>query len=189
MSNYIYLKLEQLPKEEKARNGIKVDAKIPRLDVTAQSGYYAPMEAVKNKKGMIYFNLIETDGVIKSTDLRRSDVWLQCSFGNFSSIYMLDFDTENIVAYGNPADAKYFKPKRIKNTNGTVKQVERPNPFYEYRNDGFLFIAKPDFSILEIIIATNGRYSIQSMAKQYADGKFDDVLAALRGSAKPIFQY
>ncbi|MDR1348370.1 MAG: hypothetical protein LBJ63_08120 [Prevotellaceae bacterium] len=189
MSNYIYLKTEQLPKEVKTRHKIKAEAKIPRLDVTAQAGYYKPLEALKNPKGMIYFNLMGTDGLINSTDRRRSDVWLQCSAGNFSSIYTLDLKTENIVGYGNPADDKFFKPKRLNAKDGTIKQVERPNPFYEYNKDGFLFIAKPDFSELEIIIVPNGRYIIQSIGKEYADGKMDDVLTALRQAAQPIFHY
>jgi hypothetical protein len=189
MNNYIYLKTEQLPKEVKTRHKIKAEAKIPRLDVTAQAGYYKPLEALKNHKGMIYLNLMGTDGLINSTDRRRADVWLQCRAGNFSSIFTLDLGNENvIVAYGNPADEKYFKPQKVKTKDG-VKTVPRPNPFYENRADGFLFIAAPDYSKIEIIIVPNGRYHIQSICKEYADEKLNGILTVLRAAAQPIFQY
>jgi len=190
MSNYVYLKCENLKNEVKARHKIKTDAKIPRLDVTAQEGYYEPLQSLKNPKGMIYFNVLGTDGVINSSDRRRSDVWLQCSAGNFSSFYMTDLGTETeFIGHGNPSGDEYFKPKRVKQTDGTYKTIERPNPFYKHRNDGFLFIAQPDFSAIEIVIVQNGKYIIQSECKKYADGQMNDILKTLRAEARPIFQY
>ena len=192
MSNYVYLKCENLKSEVKTKHKIKADAKIPRVDATYQAGYHEALEAIKNDKGMIYFNVIGTDvGNIGSTDRRRADVCLKSpTAGNFSSIYMLELGVEDeIVGYGNPSGAEYFKPKKTKRADGTIKTVARPNPFYKYRNDGFLFIAKPDFSVLEIIIVQNGRFYIQSEAKKYADGQMNDVLATLRAAAQPVFQY
>ena len=191
MSNYVYLKCENLTKEVKTRNKIKADAKIPRVDVTAVAGYYEPLQSLKNPKGMIFFNVLGTDGVINDTDLRRADVWLQCSAGNFSSVYMLtDLCKENeIIGYGNPSDVEYFKPKTVKCADGTTKTKPRPNPFFKHRNDGFLFIAKPDFTVIEIVIVQNGRHYIQSEARRYADGQMIEVLETLRAAARPIFQY
>ena len=177
-----YLRIEVLPCEVKKRHKIKAESSIPRLDVTAQAGYYKPLEALKNDKGIIYFNLIETRGYINSTDIRRADVRLQCrdNIGkqsvNFSSIYLLDLNTENIIAYGNPPSAKTLK---------TGKQ----NPFFENREDGFLFLAKKDFSEIEILIVPNGKYIIQGLAKEISDGKMNDILKNLRSHAKPIFNY
>jgi len=190
MNNFIYLKAENLTKEVKTRHKIKPEPRIRRVDVVAQAGYYVPLAALKNPKGMIYFNILGTDGIINSTDRRRSDVWLQCAGINFSSIYVLDLGVENeIIGHGNPPDVAHLKPKLVKNKDGTTTTIPRHNPFYEYRNDGFLFIAKPDFSALEIIVVPNGRYIIQSIAKQYADGQMNDILKVLRNAASPIFQY
>jgi hypothetical protein len=188
-SNLIYLKTEQLPKDVKARHGIKVDAKIPRLDVVGQAGYYPPLQDLKNREGMIFFYLIETNGLIKSSDLRRADVSLQCKAGNFSSIFTLDLGAENLVGYGYPAGEEFFKPKQKKGKDGTATLVPRPNPFYAQCNDGFLFIAPLGYSELEIVIVPNGKFCIQSYAKKYADGQMDDVLEALRSAAQPIFPY
>jgi len=196
MSNYVYLKAETLTDEVKARHKI-TGVKIPRLDVTAQAGYYEPLQSLKNPHGMLFFNVIGADGIINCTDRRRADVWLQCSGINFSSVYLLDFGTENIIGYGNPSDVEYFKPKTVKNADGTPKKnadgttktKPRPNPFFKHRNDGFLFIAKPDFTVIEIVIVQNGRHYIQSEARRYADGQMIEVLETLRAAARPIFQY
>ena len=191
MSNYVYLRAENLKSEVKARHKIKVDAKIPRVDVVAVTGYYEPLQSLKNPKGMIYLNVIGTDGVINSSDRRRADVWLQSTVaGNISSVFILDLGDENeIIAYGYPPVDEYLKPKKVKRPDGTIKTVERPNLFYKHNSDGFVFIAKPDFSVIEIVVIQNGRYFIQSECKKYADGKMNDVLATLRAEARPIFQY
>jgi hypothetical protein len=185
MNNLIYLKTVQLSKEEKIRHKIKPEAKIPRLDTIALAGYYPPLEALKNSKGQIFFNLIETRGIIDATDRRRAAFWLQCNGLNFSSVFTLDLGFENIVGFGNPAIDKFLKPQKRK--NGSI--IERPNPFYEYRNDGFLFIATPDDSVLVIIIVSGGKSYIQSMVKKYADGQMTEILEALRSAAQPFFQY
>jgi hypothetical protein len=103
---------------------------------------------------------------------------------NFSSVFTLDLGSENIVGFGNPAIDKFLKPKKGK--NGSIK---RPNPFFEHRNDGFLFIATPDYSVLEIIIVPDGAHIVQSMVKKYADGKMTEILETLRSAAQPFFQY
>jgi hypothetical protein len=180
MDNLIYLILEK-------RQSVKKDgkeSKTPRYVLIRQAGYYKPLQAIKNAKGEIVFYLLGTDGIINANDRRRADVWLQSKEMNFSSIYRLDLDTENIVGYGNPADAKLFKPKRIKGKDGKIKVVERANPFFENRGDGFLFIINPDYSVIEIIIVPNGKYHIQSIAKKYADGKMDEELNTLRKAAQ-----
>ena len=190
MSNYVYLRAESLKSEVRAKHKIKVDAKT-RIDVVAVTGYYEPLQSLKNPKGMIYFNVIGTDGVINSSDRRRADVWLQSTAaGNISSVFILDLGVENeIIGYGYPSEDEYSKPKKTKLPDGTIRTKERPNPFCKYSNDGFMFIAKPDFSVIEIVVIQNGRYFIQSECKKYADGKMNDVLATLRAEARPIFQY
>jgi len=191
MSNYIYLLCENLKDEVKTRHKIKVERANPRVDVMLVTGYYEPLQYLKNPKGMIFFDVLGTDGKINSSDRRRSDVWLQCSACNFSSVYFMDFGKENeIFGHGNPSDDEFFTPKKVKSKDGTIKTIPKPNPFYKNnRYDGFIFIAKPDYSSLEIIIVPNGRYYIQSECNRYINGKMDEVLATLRAEAKPIFHY
>ena len=79
-----YIRLEQLPDEVKKRHGGKAGAKIPRFDVTATAGYYKPLEAIKNGKGMVVAYLNETRGIIDSPDQRRADRFLMFSTGHRS---------------------------------------------------------------------------------------------------------
>ena len=60
-----YLKMVQLPDEVKKQNGIKVGASVPRFDLVAVSGYFAPLESVKSERdGHIHFYLTNGgDGV------------------------------------------------------------------------------------------------------------------------------
>ena len=74
-----YIRLEQLPDEIKKRHGGKAGAKIPRFDVTATAGYYRPLEAIKNGKGMVIMYLNETRGIIDSPDQRRADRFLMAN--------------------------------------------------------------------------------------------------------------
>ena len=173
-----YIKIEQLPDELKAKHKIKIGAKTPRFDVTGVSGYYPELESIKNPKGQIYFNLLVNDGFIDTNALRRADRRLQAKDSlNFSSVYLLNLNTEPMVGYGNPNGQK------------TYSKDKKPNPFYECRTDGYLFIIQPDWKAIEILVITNGLYTIEANAKAFADGQYNEALATLRATAKPIFEY
>ena len=190
MNNYVYLRLEKLTGEEAARHKVKADAKIPRLDMKGQTGYYEPLKAFMNPKGMIFFYVTGTD-MINASNLRRTDVRLQSNGINLSSIYWMDAKSETeLIGYGNPADVEYFKPKMKKRKDGTVAKVtEMRNPFYNNRKDGFMFLCKPDMSAMEMVIVLGGRYTMQSECRRYIDGEMDDVMKSLRDEARPIFNY
>lgn len=176
-----YYCFEQLTDDIKKRNGIKVGAKVPRFDCTKAVGYYPPMDALKNKKGQLFTYLSLTNGIINSPDERRADRFLQAkdSF-NLSSIFILGrglVDGLGIVGYGNPNGSRAFGKG-----NAT-------NPFFEYRDDGFLFLASPDWQTIEMIVLPKSKYTIIGNAKELADGVYNDALELLRENARPIFSY
>jgi len=191
MNDYVYLKSVLLDNETRGRHGIKQDAKTLRLDAVGQAGYYRPVEAIKTQKGMFYVNIIDRDNVIHGNVRRNAQLMVQCPAGNFSSFYVSDTSVKDvIVGFGNPSSDEFFKPKRRKRVDGSEKIIEKRNPFYpEHTNDGFLFLAKPDFTELEIIIVPEGRYVIQSYVKKYTDGQMRDVLTELRKAARPVYRY
>lgn len=173
-----YIKIEQLPDELKAKHKIKIGASKPRFDVTGVSGYWPELESIKNRKGQICFYLLENDGFIDTNALRRADRRLQAKDSlNFSSVYLLNLNTEPLVGYGNPNGQK------------TYSKDKKPNPFFECRTDGYLFIIQPDWKAIEILVITNGLYTIEANAKAFADGQYNEALATLRATAKPIFEY
>lgn len=175
-----YLRLEQLSNEVKARHKIKLGARIPRFDITQMAGYYRPLERLKNRKGQVVFYLNETRGIIESPDQRRADRYLMAKDShNFSSIYLLSIETQDgkLIGYGNPHRGETFGRKKI------------ANPFYECKDDGFIFIIEPDWSYIEVLIVPDGSNTILGDAKALADGVFDEALKKMRSTAKTFFQY
>lgn len=178
-----YFKFEQLADDVKARHKIKLDAKQPRFDLIATSGQYPPFDSLKNNKGMLYLYLIETRGIIDSTDQRRADRMLQGRRGkdtiNVTSLFLLDYPTtegEPMIGYGNPNGNP-----RLKNGN--------PNPFVGYGNDGFLLIVSPDWMNIELFVVPDGLNTILANARAMADGMYNVIVDATRAAAKPFFEY
>lgn len=175
-----YLKMQQLPDEVKSANGIKPGAKIPRLDCVAMAGYYEGLEPLISSKGQLKFYLSQTRGIINSSDQRRAGYFLMGDRSiNFSSIFQQKFDIgdqNKCFSYGEP------------NSNKTLKNGQ-PNPMADYCNDGYLFIHDSNFTELEILIKTDGRFLISGFLKMLANGSYDEALQAMREQAKPIFNY
>lgn len=175
-----YMKFEQLPDEVKRRNNIKVGAKVPRLDLTRLAGYYKPLQSLTNKNGQIFIYIQEAKDRINSPDERRAERYLQGKDSlNLSSVYLLRRSTPEspFVGYGNPDRSKTFS------------KSHKPNPFYECRDDGFLFLIAPDWQTIEILVVTNGYNTIQGNAKGLADGAYNEALETMREAAKSFYQY
>lgn len=175
-----YLRLEQLPDDIKAKHKIKIGAQKPRFDLTKQAGYYKPLEQLKNSKnGQTCFFLNETNGVINS-HTNRAERFLQAKNSlNVSSVYLLSLATTNgyYTGYGYPNPSK------------TYSKQKRPNPFYECRNDGFLFAIAEDWKTIEVLVIPYGKNTIQGYANALADGVFREQLDSLRGTALTVYQY
>ena len=175
-----YMKFEQLPDDVKKRNYIKVGAKVPRLDLTRLAGYYKPLQSLTNKNGQIYLYIQEAKDRINSPDERRAERYLQGKDSlNFSSVYLLQHpDPESpFIGYGNPDRSKTFSKNH------------KPNPFYDNRDDGFLFLIAPDWKTVEILVVTNGYNTIQGNAKGLADGVYNEALETMRAAAKTFYPY
>ncbi len=178
-----YLTLIQLPDEVKKRNGIKTGAKIPRFDCVRISGNYEPLNHLKNPQGQIFLKLNKTKGIIRSPDNRRADCFLGAigNYLNFSSVFLLDNSIEgnkNIkVGYGNP------------NRDKTFGKDKKPNPFYNYKEDCFLFLITPDWLTIEILVVSDGYNTMLASAKALADGVYNEELKTMRATATTFFQY
>lgn len=174
------MRLLQLPDEAKRRHNIKVGAKVPRFDLVQISGYSKSWEALKNKDGQIYFYLNEARGIINSPDSRRADRFLMGKGSlNFSSVFLLECEPSNgyFVGYGNP------------NGKETYSKNNKPNPFYECRDDGYLFLISEDWRTIEVFVIPNGKNTILGNAKALNDGVYNDMLKPIREAATTFFQY
>lgn len=171
-----YYKFEALPDDVKAQNKIRSKA---RIDCTKhfdnlQSGYKGLTKFV-NHKGQLYLYKTPARDFI-NTDSRRLAEWSLTGDGlNLSSIYIDDIDFPE-YGYGYPNANRLLK-------NGT------PNPLFEFRNDGYLFIMNKDYSQIELLVFIDGRNLINSYYQKMIDGGFDDELIKLRQQATNFHQY
>jgi len=161
-----YLKLQQ-------RQSIKKDgtvSKTPRYVVTAQAGYFKPLEAIKNAKNEIVMYYQRND---KCNPNSKSETRLQCKDSiNFSSVYFDNLKIgEMLIGYGEPPQTKELKG-------------DKQNTFYDNRADGYLFIIAPDLKTIEILIVPNGRQLIRGYAQKLSDGQLNEALNELRKLAK-----
>lgn len=175
-----YLCLEQLPDEVKAKNGIKTGALVPRFDLTKMAGSLPGLEALANKRLQIVMYLQRAMGIINASDGRRADCFLMAKNSlNFSSLYLLNRTTEGapFVGFGNPLPGQ------------TYGKDNRPNPFYQSRNDGYIFIVSPDWKKIEVLVIPDGKFTIIGEAGMVQRGEWDDAIHSIREHAHTFYPY
>ena len=160
--------------------------KIPKYVITTEAGYYPPMEKITGRDGKVSMYLqASKDSGSKKDNAPSMKLQAKNSL-NFTGLkeYFINGKLSG-YAYGYPlADKNYSKDKK-------------PNPFFEYRDDGFLFIIhqdktatttkdqiKPD--IIELIVLEGAKVLIASYCKQLMMGGFDEAIKALREQAKRV---
>lgn len=152
--------------------------KTPKFTIVEQVGYYPPMEQLKGRDRLVSMNLMEK---LKEGDNVPS-MRLQAKASlNFTGLkgYFIDGKLSG-YAYGYPLD----KP--------TYSSKEKPNPFYEYKQDGFLFLIEQDEkeptnqvpTSIELIVLEGAKVLISAYCKQLLMGGFDEALQALREQAQ-----
>lgn len=152
--------------------------KTPKYTITAQAGYYPPMEYLIGRDGQISVNLMEK---LKEGDNVPS-MRLQAK-NSLNLTGLKDYFQDGKLsgyAYGNPMD----KP--------TYSKDEKPNPFFDYRQDGFLFLIEQDENdptnltptSIEMVVLEGAKVLISAYCKQLIMGGFDEALKALREQAK-----
>ena len=152
--------------------------KTPKYTIISQAGYYPPMEELRGRDGQISMNLMEK--------LREGDnvpsMRLQAKNSlNFTGLkdYFQDGKLSGF-AYGYPLD----KP--------TYSKDEKPNPFFDYKQDGFLFLIQQDEkdptnltpTSIELVVLEGAKVLISAYCKQLVMGGFDEALQALRLQAQ-----
>lgn len=161
---------------------LKDGPSTPKYVARLIAGDYKPFEGLRTCNGIGMY-LCNTRGIVKSPDGRRADKFLQAKDSlNLTSIYVLDYESSDgsIVAFGNPPTAEKHGKK------------QKPNPFYGYGGDAFLFLItkdkdiKGDWSSIEMLVVDGGINTILGNAKALADGEYNDMLNELRASARPI---
>lgn len=154
--------------------------KTPKFTIIMQAGYYPPMEQLKGRDGKISMYLMEK---LKEGDNVPSMRLQAVKSLNFTGLkeYFQDGKLSGF-AYGYPLDSK------------TYSKDSKPNPFFEYRQDGFLFRVYQDSgnpksvvpACIELIVLEGAKILISAYCKQLVMGGFDEALDALRKQAENI---
>jgi hypothetical protein len=160
--------------ENKIRSKARLDC-ISSTDLVA-GGYKGLTFFVNDKrhKGQLFFYKTPCKDFV-NTDSKRLAEWSLTNGLNFSSIYIDDIEFPEI-GYGYPNANRLL-------SNGS------PNPLFEFRNDGYLFLMNKDYSEIEILIIPDGRNLISSYYQKMIDGGFDDEVRKLKEQAKFFYPY
>lgn len=173
-------KLISLPDDVKAAHKIRSKARLDCISYTEQAEQkYEGLTKFVNAKGQLFFFKTPAREFVSANNKRIAEWSLTNSIGkstiNFSSLYIEDTDCPEI-GYGYP------NANRLLN-NGS------PNPLFNFRNDGYLFLVNKDYTEIEVLIIADGRNLISSYYQKMIDGGFDDEVRELRAKAKPFYRY
>lgn len=154
--------------------------KTPKYTITAQAGYYPPMELLRGRDGQISMNLMEK---LKEGDNVPSMRLQAKNSLNFTGLkdYFQDGKLSGF-SYGYPLDKQ------------TYSKDDKPNPFFDYKQDGFLFLIEQDEkdptnltpTSIELVVLEGAKVLISAYCKQLVMGGFDEVLELLRQQAQRV---
>jgi hypothetical protein len=171
-----YFKFIVLPEELRKQHKIK---SLNRLDCIAYSDaglieLNGLMNFV-NVKGQLVFYPTRANQFVKAHSSRIAQWALTGGSSlNFSSLFMMAQFPQ--FAWGCPNS-------RAKLKSGEV------NPMAAFKNDGYLFLLNSDFTEVEVLILPHCAHIIELLFQQLLDGNFDEEIEAMRGQAKPFFNY
>jgi len=155
--------------------------KTPKYVITAEAGYYPPMEQLKGRNGkvsMFLMDKLKEGANVPSMRLQAKDSL------NFTGLkdYFVDGKLSG-YDYGYPLQ------------DATYSAKNKPNPFVDYKQDGFLFLVNQDEkatteqdkirpSYFELVVLEGAKVLVSSYCKSLLMGGFDDTLELLREQAK-----
>lgn len=162
----------------KLENSTEEGKKTPKYTITEWAGYYPPMEKLRGRDRRISLNLM--DKIKEGMNIPSMRLQAKGSL-NFTGLkeYFADGKLSGF-AYGYPDSRETYSSKK------------KPNPFFEYKDDGFLFVVHQNpndpTSIIpiqiELIVLEKARVLIPAYLKQLMMGGFGKELTQLREQAK-----
>ncbi len=183
-----YFKFETLSTEIKKANKIKPESKEPRLDCTFTynpikwKGFDYCITQSGANAARLFWTLRPAAYDSKINILRQADYQIKKSVKqysyNISSLY-IEHEADGL-AYG----YGYFSNKQE-----VGKKEKRPNPFYVWQKDLFLFITNPDFSIFEVLIIPDGRLNYRQHLKNLIQDSYKHILEEARMRSNVFYQY
>ena len=162
-----------------ARLEAVASGKTPKYTIVEQVGYYPPMMDLIGRDGKISMYLQEKLKSGSNVPSMRLQAKNSLNFTGLKD-WFIDGKLSG-YAYGYPSDEKTYGKGRI-------------NPFYDYKNDGYLFIVhqaeeahenKLIPSSIELVVIEDAKILISAYCKQLIMGGFNEELNLLRRQSKP----
>lgn len=154
----------------------KVEAgKTPKYVVTYASGNYPPMEELRGKGEAIAMYLTEKLKDGERVPAMRLQAKNSLNFTGLKDYFTADGQLSG-YAYGYPPSTPTYSGK------------QRENPFYQWREDGFLFIVHQENpnsltpTSIELLVIDGGKGYITAECKRLAMGGYDETINKLRQS-------
>ena len=146
----------------------------PKFTIVGAVGYYPPMELLRGRDNKISMNLMEKLKEGSNVPSMRLQAKNSLNFTGLKD-YFIDGEISGF-AYGYPDD----KP--------TYSSKNKPNPFYDYREDGYLFLIHQDENnpqnltpvSIELMVLEGAKVMISSYCKMLSLGGFDEALMSAR---------
>ena len=148
--------------------------KTPKYTIIGESGYYPSMEHLRGRDNKISMNLMEKLKEGSNVPSMRLQAKNSLNFTGLKD-YFIDGEISG-CAYGYPDD----KP--------TYSSKNKPNPFYDYREDGYLFLIHQDENnpqnlipiSIELMVLEGAKAVISGYCKMLSQGGFDEALMSAR---------
>ena len=161
-------------------NTTQTGKKTPKYTIIEQAGYYPPIELLRGRDGLVSMNLMEKLKEGENVPSMRLQAKGSLNFTGLKE-YFQDGKLSG-YAYGYPDPRPTYSSK------------DKPNPFFECKQDGYLFLIQEDPSdptnviptSIELIVLESAKVLISAYCKQLTMGGFDEVLEQLRGQAIPL---
>ena len=161
-------------------NSTESGKKTPKYTIIGEAGYYPPMEQLRGRDNKISMNLMEK----LKDDINVPSMRLQAKNSlNFTGLkdYFIDGELSG-VAYGYPDDRPTYSSKN------------KPNPFYNFREDGYLFLIHQDENnpqnlipvSIELMVLEGAKVMVSAYCKKLVEGGFNDELSKLRKLASVL---
>lgn len=162
---------------ERAKNS----GKTPKFSITRYCGHYPPLNDLIGRDGKVSMYLMESQKSGSNEDAPPMKLQAKNSL-NFTGLK--DYFVKGRIsgyAYGYPNASVTYR----------YKGKDVPNPFYAYREDGFLFLIHTDEAnanvvAIEMLVLNGTRDITSAYAQGLANGGFDEELQKLRSIARVV---
>lgn len=171
IASYLRFELDTTPVK---RNGEMVQRATPKYNLVSVAGYWGGLDKLKTAKNEVYLYKVSRDSN-PNLSMDAPEYSLQVRPKGVGKINLTGLrlemleDSETTFASGEPLQRANYK--------------NLPNPLFEFKMDGFLFIIPKGWEYFEMLVLEGQQPMIDAHRRRLALGAYDEQLKAVRASA------